>query len=620
MVAEARDEPGALPLVQNALHWLWQQRTDDRLSGRLLNDQGGLAGILSQGADHLLLALGRQRDRALELLFRLVKVDPEGRRHTRQRMPLADAVAVAGGGAVGRALVDHLAGTRARDDPKAVGPLRLITVADEAEELTTGQRRKGWVNLIHETLIRSKGLDAKGQPQPYWPTLWRYIEQHQDRAARRERLQLLAREWKGRKGLARLFGLAGWLELVGFRGLAAPGSIEQRYLRWSTVRGLVLAGVLAMLVGVVGESLHWKTVNELPLEAVWTRWTYKLGMVELPFPKPIPIHNKTFKMGDERNSEEQHRVTFAQPFFLGETEVTFAQYDAFARATGHALPNDSGFGRDDRPVINVGWSDARAYARWLGAMTGRTCRLPSEAEWEYACRAGTTKAYAVPKDTGGSDDIKAKGLANCADCGSEWDGRETAPVGRFPANAWGLHDMHGNVWEWVEDCWHDRHAQASCGWSSLARREWRRLQYPGAARRVLGRRSGPRAVRRPLLVRPGRPARQLRFSGGVFVPHCWSLIAEGRRVSGAHGAQRRPQFFFRIPARLASRPRPRPTCCASRPRLSGHRVHFHRGSAVTARPLYRRVRILTASPRPRRESADGRVRRMARSLTLRATP
>ena len=253
MVAEARDEPGALPLVQNALHWLWQQRTDDRLSGRLLVDQGGLAGILSQGADHLLLALGQQRDRALELLFRLVKVDPEGRRHTRQRMPLADAVAVAGGGALGRTLVDHLAGTRARGDPKAVGPLRLITVADEADELTTDQWRKGWVNLIHETLIRSRGLDAKGQPQPYWPTFWRYIEQHQDRAARRERLQLLAREWKGRKGLARLFGLAGWLELVGFRGLAAPGSIEQRYLRWSTVRGLVLAGVLAMLVGVVGE-------------------------------------------------------------------------------------------------------------------------------------------------------------------------------------------------------------------------------------------------------------------------------------------------------------------------------------------------------------------------------
>ena len=460
MVAEARDEPGALPLVQNALHWLWQQRSDGRLSGRLLNDHGGLAGILSQGADHLLLALGRQRERALELLFRLVKVDPEGPRHTRQRMPLADAVAVAGGGVVGRALVDHLAGTRARGDPEAVGPLRLITVADEAEDPTTGQHRKGWVNLIHETLIRSKGLDAKGQPQPYWPTLWRYIEQHQDRAARRERLQLLAREWKGRKGLARLFGLAGWLELVGFRGLAAPGSIEQRYLRWSTVRGLVLAGVLAMLVGVVGESLHWKTINELPLEAVWTRWAYKLGMVELPFPKPIPISDGTFMMGDEGSPDEQHRVTFGQPFFLGETEVTFAQYDAFATATGRARPNASGFGRDDRPVINVDWSDARAYARWLGAMTGTTCGLPSEAEWEYACRAGTTTAYAVPADTGGSNDIAGKGLANCSGCGREKDIGRTSPVGSFPANAWGLHDMHGNVFEWVEDCWHEGYKDA----------------------------------------------------------------------------------------------------------------------------------------------------------------
>ncbi len=97
MVAEARDEPGGLPLVENALEWLWQQRSPDgRLSGRLLVNQGGLAGILSQNADDLLEGLGRQRGRALELLFRLVKVDPEGRRHTRQRILLAEAKAMAG--------------------------------------------------------------------------------------------------------------------------------------------------------------------------------------------------------------------------------------------------------------------------------------------------------------------------------------------------------------------------------------------------------------------------------------------------------------------------------------------------------------------------------------------
>ena len=89
MVAEARDEPGALPLVENALSWLWEQREGNRLSGRLLTEQGGLAGILSRSADDLLAGLGkRQHERALELLFRLVKVDPEGRRHTRRRIPL----------------------------------------------------------------------------------------------------------------------------------------------------------------------------------------------------------------------------------------------------------------------------------------------------------------------------------------------------------------------------------------------------------------------------------------------------------------------------------------------------------------------------------------------------
>ena len=98
-------------------------------------------------------------------------------------------------------------------------------------------------------------------------------------------------------------------------------------------------------------------------------------------------------------------------------------------------------------MINVDWSDARAYAHWLGAMTGATCRLPNEAEWEYACRAGTTTAYALPAPDG-SDDIAGKGLANCDGCGSEWDDNQTAPVGSFEANAWGLHDMHGNVGEW----------------------------------------------------------------------------------------------------------------------------------------------------------------------------
>lgn len=269
IVSEALDEPGALPLVENALHWLWEQRQKDpqsgkpRLSGKLFTAQGGLAGVLSRSADDLLKTLDKQRERALELLFRLVKVDPEGLRHTRRRIPLAEAVAVAGGGDVGRGLVNVLAGGRTRDGGKVHGPLRLITVttsgraAADVEAADPAGKGAGWVNLIHETLIRSKGSSTEGKPQPYWPTLWNYVDQHKERAAQREHLQLLARQWKERKGLARLFGLAGWLDLFGFRGLAALGSLEQRYLRWSAARALVTAGVVAVVAGVAGESVYW---------------------------------------------------------------------------------------------------------------------------------------------------------------------------------------------------------------------------------------------------------------------------------------------------------------------------------------------------------------------------
>lgn len=104
-------------------------------------------------------------------------------------------------------------------------------------------------------------------------------------------------------------------------------------------------------------------------------------------------------------------------------------------------------------MINVSWQDARAYAQWLGDETGRRCRLPSEAEWEYAARSNTGKKYGVPAPDG-SDAIAEKGLANCSGCGSnKRDWKRTAPVGSFPANRFDLHDLSGNVWEWVEDAY-----------------------------------------------------------------------------------------------------------------------------------------------------------------------
>ena len=160
-------------------------------------------------------------------------------------------------------------------------------------------------------------------------------------------------------------------------------------------------------------------------------------------------------------------------------EVTFEEYDAFALATGRELPDDQGWGRGRRPVINVTWEDATVYAKWLSAETGKRYRLPTEAEWEYAARAGTETPYWW------GDDIKqdSKVWANCNDCGSPWDGNETAPVGQFPANGFGLYDMAGNVLEWVQDCWHDSYKGApedgSVAWEEDGKGECDRRVFRG---------------------------------------------------------------------------------------------------------------------------------------------
>jgi formylglycine-generating enzyme required for sulfatase activity len=164
----------------------------------------------------------------------------------------------------------------------------------------------------------------------------------------------------------------------------------------------------------------------------------------------------------DRSDDEgpQREVTIAAPFWVGEYEVTFAQWDACVAAGGCSTkPDDADWGRGDRPVINVSWNEAKDYVNWLSEATDKAYRLLSEAEWEYAARARTTTPFSLPAPDG-SDDISRKGLANCDGCGSEWDATNTAPAGSFRANHFGLYDTAGNVWEWVEDCWHDSYEGA----------------------------------------------------------------------------------------------------------------------------------------------------------------
>jgi len=163
-------------------------------------------------------------------------------------------------------------------------------------------------------------------------------------------------------------------------------------------------------------------------------------MVQLPaghFWMGVP---STQPFGDERPQFEVNLDSFS----IGKHEVTVEEYRTFANATGRKIPDGSEQG--NQPVINVTWEDANAYADWLSKESGAQYRLPSEREWEYAARAGTTTTYYWGDELGSN-------RANCNGCGSQWDGQQIAPVGSFAANAFGLHDMIGNVLEWTRTCY-----------------------------------------------------------------------------------------------------------------------------------------------------------------------
>ena len=166
--------------------------------------------------------------------------------------------------------------------------------------------------------------------------------------------------------------------------------------------------------------------------------------------------------GRSRDEGPVRTVTIAKPFAVGKFEVTWDDWEACVAMRGcDGRPTgDAGWGKGQLPVINVSWDQAKAYVAWLSRMTGKPYRLLTEAEWEYAAR-GVTSADAphppYPWGDKASHEYANYGTDQC--CHGRVEGRDqwfyTAPVGQFPPNDFGLHDMHGNVWEWVEDPWHD---------------------------------------------------------------------------------------------------------------------------------------------------------------------
>ena len=174
-------------------------------------------------------------------------------------------------------------------------------------------------------------------------------------------------------------------------------------------------------------------------------------------PEMVVVPAGTFLMGspeDEAGRAEdegpQHEVFISKPFALGRYAVTFKEFDHFCDATGRERPDDLGCGRGRHPVINVSYHDAAAYCTWLSEATGTRYHLPTEAMWEYACRAGTVTSFSFGANIT-TDQVNYNGHYPYSGGVKGQYRKQTLPVGSLPANVWGLHEMHGNVWEWCAD-------------------------------------------------------------------------------------------------------------------------------------------------------------------------
>jgi formylglycine-generating enzyme required for sulfatase activity len=229
---------------------------------------------------------------------------------------------------------------------------------------------------------------------------------------------------------------------------------KHRRLPWSTRRSALLLGCLAGVIAACAIG-GWFALSPAPTPVALKPGDTFRECSHCPVMVVVPAGS--FMMGSPasepgrfNNEGPQHEVTIASRFAVGQYELTFDEWDACVADGGcnDYKPPDQGWGRKDRPAVNLSWVDVSAYASWLGKKTGKPYRLLSEAEYEYAARGGTQTAYPWGNAIG-------ENKANCTGCGSQWNGRETAPVGSFAANGFGLYDMVGNVWEWTQDCYHD---------------------------------------------------------------------------------------------------------------------------------------------------------------------
>jgi formylglycine-generating enzyme required for sulfatase activity len=379
----------------------------------------------------------------------------------------------------------------------------LAPLANSLVEARLLTRGAGTLEVAHEALLRR-------------PPIAGWLEEQKDALKLRDDVLREAREWEGgglrdkdlvRRG-ERLSVALDLLASPDFSSALAPTKTYfracQRQERAVTRQARrARAAIYTLMLGVIAALLT--VIFKEPIGDFWFEQTTVHKAVATQFqpylktaeeeralkpgdtfrecakdskscPDMVVLPAGTFQMGSPASGKgplyraegPQHTVTIAKPFAVARYDVTWNEWEACVALKGcdGAPTGDPGFGMGDRPVINVTWYEAKAYVAWLSKMTGKNYRLLTEAEWEYAARGVTQAdaphpAYPWGDDTAGicqhanlaDQSFQRAGYGgDIADCDDKY--ATTAPVGSFPPNAFGLHDMHGNVWQWVEDAWH----------------------------------------------------------------------------------------------------------------------------------------------------------------------
>jgi formylglycine-generating enzyme required for sulfatase activity len=471
LIADVAGREDELPLIQHGLMFLWNAaaaklRPGNKivLKAEALEAWGGLANLLSSHADMVVDAAAPDAERqyAVERLFRALtdlNVESQGIRRPRVFRDLVALTEI--GEEKLRAIIDALRG----DGVSFLTPYPP-EVIDEGTP----------IDISHEALIRC--WNRLADPQDGWlrrefddGLIWRSLlveARSFDRNEKRVLSPATTEErwdwWRQQKlnsAWAERYG-GGFAQVERLIAASRDNSRRKRLQHYAFIGTLLVISCVGVAYAVATNRVRLQLLNDLYVRGTVLSIDSEQALKPrdqfrecTKCPEMVVIPAGMFMMGspeteEGRNEDEtpQHMVTISSPFAVSKFDVTFEQWDACYDLGGCRRLEDSDWGRGNRPAINLTWFDAQDYANWLSKVTGKSYRLLSEAEWEYAARAGSQTAYYWGDAVGTAN-------ANCYECGSRWDGQQTSPVGSFPPNAFDLYDMAGNVYQWVQDCTHD---------------------------------------------------------------------------------------------------------------------------------------------------------------------